>query len=62
MVILKHLFPVPKPDSKRVITFANDSDYVSFRHHTYRKSATGDVELTEVCSPSAGENAAACRL
>ncbi|KAJ0038844.1 hypothetical protein Pint_23824 [Pistacia integerrima] len=29
--ILKHLFPVPKPDTKRIITFANQSDYVSFR-------------------------------
>lgn len=29
--ILKHLFPVPKPDSKRIITFANQADYVSFR-------------------------------
>lgn len=33
--ILKHLFPVPKEDSKRVITFANRDDYISFRHHTY---------------------------
>ncbi|KAJ0095354.1 hypothetical protein Patl1_17037 [Pistacia atlantica] len=35
--ILKHLFPVPKPDTKRIITFANQSDYVSFRHHIYEK-------------------------
>ncbi|XP_031270867.1 U3 small nucleolar ribonucleoprotein protein IMP4-like [Pistacia vera] len=35
--ILKHLFPVPKPDAKRIITFANQSDYVSFRHHIYEK-------------------------
>ncbi|XP_020426598.1 U3 small nucleolar ribonucleoprotein protein IMP4 [Prunus persica] len=35
--ILKHLFPVPKPDTKRIITFANQSDYISFRHHTYEK-------------------------
>lgn len=33
--ILKHLFPAPKLDSKRVMTFANRDDYVSFRHHTY---------------------------
>ena len=33
--ILKHLFPIPKKESKRVITFANDSDYISFRHHTF---------------------------
>lgn len=29
--ILKHLFPMPKDDSKRVITFANQKDYISFR-------------------------------
>ena len=29
--ILKYLFPVPKTESKRVMTFANDSDYISFR-------------------------------
>ncbi|EOY17625.1 Ribosomal RNA processing Brix domain protein isoform 2 [Theobroma cacao] len=29
--ILKHLFPVPKPDTKRIVTFANQSDYISFR-------------------------------
>lgn len=29
--ILKALFPVPKEDSKRVMTFANDADFISFR-------------------------------
>lgn len=29
--ILKYLFPVPKDDSKRVISFVNESDYISFR-------------------------------
>ena len=29
--ILKYLFPVPKDDSKRVITFSNQEDYISFR-------------------------------
>eukprot|EP00457_Paulinella_chromatophora_P010191 gb/GEZN01010285.1/.p1 GENE.gb/GEZN01010285.1/~~gb/GEZN01010285.1/.p1 ORF type:complete len:299 (-),score=34.97 gb/GEZN01010285.1/:330-1226(-) len=33
--ILKYLFPVPKPDSKRVMSFINRSDIISFRHHTY---------------------------
>ncbi|XP_076756335.1 U3 small nucleolar ribonucleoprotein IMP4 [Xylocopa sonorina] len=46
--ILKYLFPVPKEDSKRVITFANHDDYISFRHHTYKKLHGKDVELTEV--------------
>jgi len=34
--ILKFLFPVPKPDSTRVITFANRNDYISFRHHSFQ--------------------------
>jgi U3 small nucleolar ribonucleoprotein protein IMP4 len=29
--ILKYLFPVPKEDSKRIMTFANENDYISFR-------------------------------
>jgi U3 small nucleolar ribonucleoprotein protein IMP4 len=35
--ILKHLFPVPKVESKRVISFSNNDDLISFRHHTYEK-------------------------
>jgi len=46
--ILKYLFPVPKPDSRRVITFANTNDQISFRHHTYKKLGHKDVELQEV--------------
>mmetsp|Transcript_21840 Transcript_21840/g.37305 ORF Transcript_21840/g.37305 Transcript_21840/m.37305 type:complete len:296 (+) Transcript_21840:182-1069(+) len=49
--ILKHLFPVPKDESKRIITFANREDYISFRHHTYSKPKGSDsVELSE-CGP-----------
>mmetsp|Transcript_16743 Transcript_16743/g.46078 ORF Transcript_16743/g.46078 Transcript_16743/m.46078 type:complete len:300 (+) Transcript_16743:1927-2826(+) len=49
--ILKHIFPVPKDDSKRVITFANRSDFISFRHHTYlMPKGAKSVELTE-CGP-----------
>ncbi|XP_067003898.2 U3 small nucleolar ribonucleoprotein protein IMP4 [Anabrus simplex] len=48
MSILKHLFPVPKEDSKRIITFANHDDYISFRHHNYKKVNGKDIELTEV--------------
>lgn len=29
--ILKYLFPVPKEDSHRTITFVNQDDYISFR-------------------------------
>lgn len=46
--ILKHLFPVPKEDSTRVMTFQNTSDFISFRHHTYKKTSYKNVELTEV--------------
>ncbi|RLN66791.1 hypothetical protein BBJ29_000033 [Phytophthora kernoviae] len=47
--ILKHLFPVPKPDSKRVITLSNDNDFVSFRHHVFKVTGR-EVELQE-CGP-----------
>ena len=46
--ILKCLFPVPRPDSKRVITFSNDNDFISFRHHMYSKPLHDKVELHEV--------------
>ncbi|XP_061753121.1 U3 small nucleolar ribonucleoprotein protein IMP4 isoform X1 [Nerophis ophidion] len=46
--ILKYLFPVPKEDSRRVITFANQEDFISFRHHTYKKTDHKNIELTEV--------------
>jgi len=47
--VLMYLFPVPKPDSRRVMTFANDQDFISFRHHVYKKvSGSKDIELTEV--------------
>jgi U3 small nucleolar ribonucleoprotein protein IMP4 len=46
--ILKHLFPVPKEDSKRIMTFANQNDYISFRHHVYHKTGAKEVQLAEV--------------
>ncbi|CAF2420150.1 unnamed protein product [Rotaria sp. Silwood2] len=47
MNILKYLFPVPKEDSHRTITFVNQDDYISFRHHVYKKNE-GQIELTEL--------------
>lgn len=47
MSILRYLFPVPKEDSKRVITFANHDDYIAFRHHTY-KYVEREIDMTEV--------------
>lgn len=47
--ILKHLVPVPKADTKRIITFANQSDYISFRHHIYEKQGgPKSLELKEI--------------
>ena len=46
--ILKYLFPVPLGDqSRRVVTFANADDFISFRHHVYKKQ-DGKVKLLEV--------------
>jgi len=46
--ILKCLFPVPRADTKRVVTFSNDNDFISFRHHMYSKPAHDSVTLHEV--------------
>uniref|UniRef100_A0A7S2J503 Brix domain-containing protein n=1 Tax=Haptolina brevifila TaxID=156173 RepID=A0A7S2J503_9EUKA len=35
--ILKNLFPVPKADSRRVVSLINRDDFISFRHHVYTK-------------------------
>ena len=47
--VLKCLFPVPKPDTRRIVSFHNDNDFISFRHHMYsRQSGTDNVTLHEV--------------
>eukprot|EP00536_Pseudo-nitzschia_multiseries_P017265 jgi/Psemu1/321149/estExt_fgenesh1_pm.C_14590002 len=46
--ILKCLFPVPRADTKRVVTFSNDNDFISFRHHMYSKPSHDTVTLHEV--------------
>lgn len=33
---LTHLFPVPRLDASRVLTFSNSKDFISFRHHNFR--------------------------
>lgn len=48
MNILKYLFPVPKEDSRRILTFANHDDYILFQHHTYKKVNGKEIELSEV--------------
>jgi U3 small nucleolar ribonucleoprotein protein IMP4 len=45
--ILQALFPVPKPETRRVISFVNTNDWISFRQHTFKKVA-GKIELVEV--------------
>ncbi|KAK6908950.1 hypothetical protein I203_102956 [Kwoniella mangroviensis CBS 8507] len=46
--ILKALFSVPKEDAKRVMTFRNQSDFISFRHHVFAKTGHKEVQLAEV--------------
>lgn len=45
--ILKCLFPIPKHDSKRVVTFSNEDDHISFRHHVFEKEGK-EVILNEI--------------
>merc|ERR1712050_48201 len=47
--ILKHLFPSMKEPTKRVVTFANQSDYIIFRQHLFeRQTRNGIVKIAEV--------------
>ncbi|KAK3864167.1 hypothetical protein Pcinc_030122 [Petrolisthes cinctipes] len=47
--ILKYLFPVPKDDSQRVVSFINLDDWILFRQHTFKKVNEGkDHELNEI--------------
>ena len=49
--ILKFLFPTAKEGSKRIITLANQSDYISFRHHVCEQpKGVKSLTLTE-CGP-----------
>ncbi|KAL7474695.1 hypothetical protein ACHAWX_000037, partial [Stephanocyclus meneghinianus] len=44
--ILKCLFPVPKLDTRRVVTFSNSDDHISFRHHVYKKEGNKEDKVT----------------
>lgn len=50
--VLKYLFPVPKSDSKRLMTFYNNNDLVSFRHHVFTKNQNckhkDEIQISEV--------------
>ena len=45
--ILQGLYPIPRPESKRVITYANKGDFISFRHHMYDKDVKKKVTIKE---------------
>ncbi|KAK7102446.1 U3 small nucleolar ribonucleoprotein protein IMP4-like [Littorina saxatilis] len=45
--VLKHVFPVNKEDSRRIMSFINKDDFVHFRHHTF-KYVDRELQLTEV--------------
>lgn len=44
--ILKCLFPVPKLDTRRIVTFSNNDDHISFRHHVYKKEGNTEDKVT----------------
>lgn len=46
--MLKYLFPVPKADSQRVMTFSNEEDVIYLRHHMFEKKGGKEVVLHEV--------------
>lgn len=48
ITILKHLFPPTKDESQRVLTFSNVDDFISFRHHTWKKQGHDQIFLEEV--------------
>ena len=50
--ILKFLFPVPKDDNKRVISFVNLNDYISFRHHVYEQPKVRHSASPAECASS----------
>ncbi|MBN3322534.1 IMP4 protein, partial [Atractosteus spatula] len=43
--ILKYLFPVPKDESRRVVTFSNQEDYISFRGVYLGRRVDGKLQL-----------------
>lgn len=50
--VLKALFPVPKSTSKRLVTFANKNDYISFRCSTLILAASaGDARTSSASLP-----------
>jgi len=48
VTVLKYLFPPAKEDTKRVLSFVNQDDWISFRHHTWINNGYKQVEIKEV--------------
>ena len=46
--ILRHLFPPPRPESKRILTFKVEDDVIIFRHHTYERNAAGGNSINAI--------------
>lgn len=51
---LRFLFPVPKEDSKRVMTFANNNDFISFRYVVELTQATRVCRIAPRGAPRRG--------
>ncbi|GKT15540.1 U3 snoRNP protein/Ribosome production factor 1 like protein [Aduncisulcus paluster] len=51
--ILKFCFPQPPSESHRLISFVNEDDLISFRHHTFKREKGTDPKgvETEECGP-----------
>jgi U3 small nucleolar ribonucleoprotein protein IMP4 len=52
--ILQALYPPPRDESKRVLTFANRNDFISFRHHMIEGSGNPERPGADVALKEAG--------
>jgi U3 small nucleolar ribonucleoprotein protein IMP4 len=52
--ILQALYPPPRDESKRVLTFANRNDFISFRHHMIEGSGNPERPGADVTLKEAG--------
>jgi len=41
-------FVIHREDTKRTLTFVNEGDFISFRHHVFVKTSHKEVQLAEV--------------
>lgn len=45
--ILQAMFPVPNPETRRIISFINRNDWISVRQHTFTRTG-GEIQLAEI--------------